>query len=314
MENIMEVEEILRKVCKQRDQTRDMLGILIDRFWAAHYNHAFDAEDRKDKEVDGKTVEYKCSAGKTLKSLFRGCDLFNKEGICKGWDCPLGFNHRNFYEAVLKARKVLDERPVELIPFVLERIPKYDPKKKYTVSAKWFARMCFMFLNWFEVGEEYTEEESRRIGDALASLVCIGLSSLGLGCPIDFIGLNTDDPNALKEDDPRLASFKTTMEAFNTRFEEKIREFDTLEIASRKQKLEENDEVTLALIIYRLVTVMCEYAFGHEYPSADLAVYQDIFHSIKFDCAVVMGIEGNNYTVIKNINNTWLDEIGFKAE
>lgn len=313
---IKNAEDKLRKVCEQRDRAWSAIGRLIHTFWGAHYNHAFDAEDIQTEEKNGKKEVYHCSAGRTLSSVFHGCDLFDNDEVCKGYDCPMGFHHREIYGAVRDASKVIDELRAEQDPFNLERIPKYDPDKKYKVTPKWFARMCFMFLNGFHVGAKYTAEESRRHGDALASLVCICLSSLGFEFPIDFLSLSEEDKNALQEDDPRFVSFQKTFDRFHEMYDDKIKEFEDSDTEAQKKILKCNDDFVLAIIVKNMLIVMCEYAFGHEYPGADLGVYQGYFDSVKFDCGVVMGFEEDesNFSIIQNINDTSLDNIGFAEE
>ena len=311
MQEQNEMEETLRGVCAQRDRAFRALAKMVDRFWAAHYNHAFAADDPADKkDNEGKTILHRCSAGKCYMDIFHGCDSFDKEGVCKEYDCPMGFHHRLFYKATLAAHEVLEEGLAEKKHFDLNRIPRFDLTKSYKVTPEWFARMELMFLNSFKIGEAYDEKQSEAYGDALSSLISIGLSSLGYQVPFDIKDIRGIDD----ENDQRMVSLKKNMEQFKAKYGDKLDAIQDIKIEERDKMLSEDSEFAMACLVDELCCFMFEYAFGHEYPGADCGVYNDIVAVRKHDCLVVMGIERNQFDIIKNVNDAALDADGFKVE
>lgn len=310
MQEQNEMEETLRDVCAQRDRAFRALEHLVDRFWAAHYNHAFAVEDKPDKkDENGKTIVHRCSAGKSYMDIFHGCDSFLKKGVCKEFDCPMGFHHFHFYKAAEEAQRVLNEDFAEKKPFNLERIPRYGHAKRYSVSPQWFARMEYMFLLSLKLGEECDEARSRALGDALSSLVSIGLSTLGYQIPFDTF---TDVPK--NEDDPRIVALKELLAPFNDKYGERLQQMENVKIEEYDRMLDSDGEFALAYLVFNIMVFLGEYAFGHDYPGADLGVYGDVVQRMKHDCLVVMRIKRSQFDIIKNVNDAALDADGFKVE
>ena len=304
-------KETLRKVCEQRDRAFAALENMRYRFWAAHYNDAFAAQDRREKvEKDGTKKEYRCSAGKSLHSNFHGCDLFEKEGVCKAGDCPMGFHHYNCYAAAEEASKVLSERPAEFAHFDLSRIPDFDPSARYSVSARWYARMCLMFFNEFHIGEQYSNDRSDAFGKALVSLVGIGFSSLGVKFPVDFVTevINHNTDKCFADDDPHFLEYKETMKGFNEKYGANIRSMDGQKVFDREARLANNDDIALAFLVEATLTFLISFQIGHTYPGADLAVYAGTVEALRYDCVSVLGIGRNRFDLIENMNNMELDK------
>ena len=78
--------------------------------------------------------------------------------------------------------------------------------------------------------------------------------------------------------------------------------------------LDSDGEFALAYLVFNIMVFLGEYAFGHDYPSADLGVYGDAVQMMKHDCLVVMRIKHSQFDIIKNVNDTALDADGFKVE
>lgn len=312
----MNSEELatLKAVCEQRDRAREALANLVDSFWSAHYNHAFDAEDteedKKEKDENGKPKTYRCAAGRSLRDCFKGCNLFDKEGVCKGYDCPMGFHHRRMYERVREANEVLDERSAEFKPFDLDRIPQYDKTKKYEVTAEWYARMCLMFFNGFSLTKEYTKEQCEKMGEAASNLACIGLATFGVHFPVECAN---DEKNGKKvsEDDPRIVEWNESMKPLIEKFSDRDAKVEKKGLADCLELFTGDEEYARWYIVKQSVTFLGEYAFGRDYPSADLGVYGDVLDCLKWVCAKVCGLPEENFAVIQNLNDVSLDADGF---
>ena len=315
----MNSEELaaMKAVCEQRDRAREALGRLVDKFWSAHYNHAFDAEDtqyvEKDGEIEkdenGRKKEYRCSAGRSLMNCFHGCDLFDTE-VCKGHDCPMGFHHRLMYECVREANEVLDERSAEFKPFDLDRIPQYDESRRYNVTAAWYARMCLMFLNGFSVFKKYDGKQSERLGEAAHRLVCIGLAHFGLRVPIECAEEERNGKR-IKEDDERLVKFAETMKPIQQRFADKDKEVERKGLQDGIDIIMSDNDYALWYVVHESLAFLCEFAFGHGYPSADLGVYGDVVNSLKWVCVKVAKLSEDKFDLIQNMNDATLDADGF---
>lgn len=308
--------ETLKFVCEQRDCLKEALANLVDAFWSAHYNHTFDSEDRredpKEKDENGKPKTYRCSAGRSLRDCFRGCDLFDKKGVCKGYDCPMGFHHRHIYERVREAHKVLDERSAEFKPFDIDRIPKYDATKTYEITAAWYARMCLMFFNGFSLSKEYNKETSKKLGNAAQNLVSIGLASFGLHCPLDCV---EDEKNGKKvsPDDPRIIAWHESMKPLIDKFGDRESQIEKNGLMNCIDLFTNDKEFARWYIVRQSLVFLGEYAFGHDYPSADLGVYHDVLGGLTWVCARVCGFQENNFDIIQNLNDESFDTIGFKS-
>ena len=298
-----EERELLKSVCKQRDRALDAIGRLVDSFWSAHHNHAFDAEDEKG--------EHKCAAGKSISDCFNGCPDFDKEGVCKGFDCPMGFHHRRIYERVREAYDILDERPVEKKPFDLARVPMYDPKKTYEVSPQWYARMVLCFLNGFRLDEDKKDaERAVRLGDAAASLVCIGFASFGLRFPQEVFTMTGYEE--VDENDPRIKQFKEQIVPFIEGYADKFKEITDAKIDDREAAVRKDEKVAFAFILNQFLTFMGEFAFGRDYPSADLGIYSEVKNALKYDCVSLLRLPRESFDIIENINDEALDKVGYK--
>lgn len=306
--------ETLKAVCEQRDRAMTALANLVDSFWSAHYNHAFDAEDteedKKEKDENGKPKTYRCAAGRSLRDCFKGCNLFDKEGVCKGYDCPMGFHHRRMYERVREANGVLDERAAEFVPLDLDRIPKYDKEKKYEVTAAWFARMCLMFFNGFSLNKEYTKEQCEKMGEAASNLACIGLATFGLHFPVECAN---DEKNGkeVSADDPRIVEWNESMKPLIEKFADRDAKVEKKGLVDCLELFTGDEEYARWYIVKQSVTFLGEYAFGHDYPSADLGVYGDVLGGLKWVCREVCGLPEENFAIIQNLNDVSLDAEGF---
>ena len=316
----MNSEELaaMKAVCEQRDRAREALGRLVDKFWSAHYNHTFDAEDTRyvkkngeiEKDENGRKKEYRCSAGRSLMDCFYGCDLFDKE-VCKGHDCPMGFNHRLMYECVREANEVLDERSAEFKPFDLERIPEYDMRKRYNVTAAWYARMCLMFFNSFSIHKDYGDEQTRRMRDAAVSLVSIGLSKFGVHFPIGDVLADMNGVKEIDETAKGVQQFRSELKTVGDRYADR-------EKAVARKGGDEAMAVILSDMDYALYHIVIEslafieeFTFGHDYPSADLGVYSDALSALKYKCVKVAKLPEDKFDLIQNMNDATLDADGF---
>lgn len=315
-----ELTEMLRDVCRQRDEARKALGDLVDRFWFAHYNHAFDAEDKTQTKVtcpDGteKTGEYMCSAGKSLRDIFHGCSLYDTDK-CRGHDCPMGFHHRLMYESVRKANEVLECRRAELKSFDYARIPPFDADSgsSYDFTSKWYARMLLCFLNSFRVGEKLTEERAAEAQSALYRLLRIGLSRYGLGFPSDEDiaryeslkderGLSPEELSRLEGIGNAISGF---IEAKGTRFEGMLGPH--AECPALPKLLANDEDFACRWLVVETLTIVHDYNVGGDYPGADLEVYAAAFGETKHYCALVMQmLDTTEFDVAMNLNDTSLD-------
>ena len=316
-----ELTEMLRDVCRQRDEARKALGDLVDRFWSAHYNHAFDAEDKTQTKVtcpDGteKTGEYMCSAGKSLRDVFRGCSLYDTDK-CRGHDCAMGFHHRLMYESVRKANEVLECRRAELKPFDYSRIPPFDEEQgsSYDFTSRWYARMLLCFLNSFRVDEKLTKERAAEAQSALYRLLRIGLSKYGLSFPtekeITRYESMKDESGLTQEERARLEGIGKSIAEFfaakGTRFEGKLGPNGDAG-GDLTKLLAGDEEFACRWLVSQVFIIVHDYNVGGDYPGCDLGVYAEAFGEIKHHCALVMKmLDTTELDIAMNLNDTTLD-------
>ena len=308
-EREIELEETLRKVCEQRDRAHRCIGELVDSFWSAHYNHAFDSEDEEEdtKKLDenGKPTTYRCSAGRSLRDCFHGCNIFDdKEAGCKGYDCPMGYYHRRMYEFVRKADDVLDEPAAELKKFDLSRIPKWSSSYGYKVTSKWYAKMLLSFFIAFKMGENYTKKEWEQWSDAFTNLLRIGLANYGIALPKDLKGLEKEDMNDLSPNAARvLGEIKRFIES-RKELIERIEKYEHGDPDVFDKALVADEELAMFYLLQNTIIFMGDFAFGKDYPSCDLGVYGDYISSLKYRCVSILGLPRNNFDIIKFLNDT----------
>ena len=298
----------LEEVCKQRDRAFDALANLVETFWDAHHNHAFDAEDKR----DGK--DRTCSQGKTLMDCWNGCELFDKDG-CKEHTCPMGFNHRKMYKQVLAANDVLTENIAEREHFDLNRIPQYFPDRQYEVSVRWFARMALMlFTEYSFAKQDMTKEKALAFEKALFTLINIGLANFGIVTPPDEIW-KLRECKKLEEDEDN-----EVIKAYSEQVGEKLKDYiarlediEKFEVSEIMTCLKNDNKLALAFLIKECMLIMGEFGFGKEYPGADVAVYEGVFSELKYLCVELCGFDRNDkFAMIQNENDTSLDDTGIR--
>ena len=305
---IAELEAALRAVCEQRDRAWSKLDDCISAFWSAHYNHAFDNEDEEEntKKLDenGKPTTYRCSAGRSLRDCFHGCNIFDdEEAGCKGYDCPMGFHHRNLYEKIDAATEEIQSRKAERNPFDLSRIPEYDSRATYHVKSCWFAKMLLCFFTEYRCGKKYTEERCKEFGDAYLRLVRIGLANYGVKIPDDAFtkegkdkyGEGTEAGNALMDQ----------MKGFVGTYGWKYIDSKDMELEGEAlvKRMVDDEAFRMYWLIAEAMTWLGEFAFDHDYPGADLGVYQDRIGYLKWVCSHIIGCD-NDFDVVMAMNDT----------
>jgi len=302
------IEATLRAVCEQRDRANRVIGKLVDAFWSAHYNHAFDSEDEEDhkKELDenGRPKPYRCSAGRSLRDCFKGCDLFDKEGVCKGYDCPMGYHHRRLYEFVREANDFLDEPAAELNKFDLSRIPKWSPSCGYKVTAKWYAKMLLSFFVAFRLGENYGNDEWKMWSDAYTNLLRIGLANYGIALPEDLKGLDKKDLNDISPEAARVFGEIKKFVEDRKELVRRIEEYEHGDPDEFDKALVADEDLAMFYLLQNAIIFMGDFAFGKDYPSCDLGVYGDYIAALKYRCVSILGLPRNNFDIIKFLNDT----------
>lgn len=300
----------LRSVCEQRDRAWAMIDDLVAAFWSAHHNGAFEAEDSR-YETDGKGVpitgtlgerrQYRCSAGKSLRDLFNGCDLFNTDK-CEGHDCPMGFFHRHLYEKVAAAASLLKERRAERVPFDLSRIPQFDKDCAYTITPQWYARLFLAFFADYRFGGDYSKDQARAYGEAYYRLCRFALSQFGVSLPDDYSTFLTDGEvpsEALADLDPLIAKYG---------------DLDTVESDPEfERKVSATPGFSMYWLTMESFILLCEYRFGKDYPDEDMGVYADAVCAISRRCVSILGLPTNDFDLIMNLNDASLDAVGFSA-
>lgn len=309
-------EELLKAVCEQRDQMMNVVYNLVDAFWSAHNNHAFKADDEK---YGQKRV---CSAGKNINSIFGGCELINTDK-CKGFDCPMGFDHRQMYERVIEAEKVMQENLAERIPLDFSRIPTYEPNKAYNVSARWFARMLLLMFTEYSFAADMNAEKVLQFTNAFLSLSSIGLNSYnGIVTPIDVVkeGLSkteadTDIEDFIK-DNPGITEFVAITEKIRDALEEKTHILFKRGLKSFCDRIlngRVDNQSVFEWLLEVAITIQLEFKFDHDYCGADKAVYNDIFSMLKAVCVATLGYKREEkFDIIQNLNDKSIDKIGYE--
>ena len=214
----------------------------------------------------------------------------------------------------------MDENLAERIPLDFSRIPTYDPSKKYGVSVRWYARMLLLLFVEYSFTRAMTKEKVKQFTNAFMSLCSIGLYHYrGIVTPIDILkecmGKNDEELKKFVEDKPQIEQYCRTISELNEAIEERTSSLVSGGLKPFCDLIAKGEVDNQSLFEYLLgetMTIQMEFEFDHDYPSADNAIYNEVFSGLKAVCVAALGFKPEEwFDIVQNLNNRMIDYIGY---
>lgn len=304
METMEELKARLNRVIEQKYRYGDALAHILDAIRDGRYNGLFKAgyRDKKDGAVE-------CSQGLSYRELeWSGCP---KALECPTANCPMTFQMRKLTKAYLKGMKLCEEQDAAKIPFSPKEIPLYEPNKYcYKVSKRWFAKEMVRLILAMRLGtDNKSVGGNAALGKVYKRLVAFGMESIGKRKAwLEFVDLeerakvlakqgksNREIEKWVEDDVDNFRHFKAVAKSTSRLFEKRAN--------IQKMMRKAPSRAMRYLVLYSLLT-MTEFSFTHDYPGADLGVYDEFFAFLGRCCLYSQKIDIDDSLAILEFGNS----------